>query len=263
MRETFVEKLFVYPIKGLGGVEVESLEFGSFGVLNDRRYMLVNQNYRMITQRSHPILSQYKLEKNSNGWSIISPTKNSIDIDDNDGTERLINTEVWKKPIQTREKSEAVSRWFSEQLDELVHLVEFDDLEIRYKDLGDHEAPLAFADSYPLLICNTNSLLALNKRLGEELSIGRFRPNVVITMPVNEEFITDKLSLEKGGELLLSEPCVRCNVPAIHPETSVFNKDLHKRMQAELRRDGSVVFGANSYSLGLKELRLNDRLLFD
>jgi len=262
MATTIIEKLIIYPVKSLMGVEVESLEINKFGPINDRRYMLVNSTHRMITQRTHAILSQFKLEKSDPGWKVISPDQSVIEIRDNQNIENVIETKVWKSDLRAREKSTEISAWFSEQLGEGVKLVELDDPSSRLREYQDVNANFGFADGYPLLICNQTSLAELSNRIDFDLSMNRFRPNVVISIPEQSEYQVQKLQSEQGGSILFVKPCVRCNVPAIEQNTSVFQKDLHKVLRQELRREDHYIFGMNAISSGLNQICVGDEFSY-
>jgi len=253
-----VTELFIYPIKSLGGVSVPEIHFNALGPVDDRRYMLVNQKNRFITQRSHSQLSQFQLSKVPQGWQVTSPSNETIVIEDDASTDQIIKTQVWKTPLQTQVKSKEVSQWFSEQLDEIVQLVELDDLESRYCRVDDHQMPFAFADGFPLLVCNQQSLDQLQSKINVTLSMSRFRPNVVVSMPANTEYEVKELGGSLQRKLLFSEPCVRCNVPAIDPLTSVYQKHIHQQLKAELLRDNKVIFGMNALALNLPHLSVGD-----
>jgi len=259
-QNTAIKALFVYPVKSLGGASVSMLHFNSSGVVNDRRYMLVDGKNRMLTLRSHCQLSQFHLTQVERGWQVSNQQGDSILVDDEASTDQLIETEIWSTPIRTREKSRLVSQWFSEQLDELVRLVEFDDLETRYCAVDQHQVPFAFADGFPLLVCNTSSLSQLSRALDHPLAMARFRPNVVIELPVDAEYQVIALNSDDGGQLLFTEPCVRCNVPAIDPLTGVFQKDLHPQLKAQLKRAGKVVFGMNAAAIRCRQLSIGQEL---
>ena len=262
MASCIIEELYLYPIKSMAGVKVDTVEFGPFGPIDDRKYMPVDANHRFITQRTHSVLSQFRLQNSVNGWQVTSPSGESILIFSESDSDDIIETSVWKSNIKAREVSREVSLWFSKQLDELVFLVEFDDLEIRFRTVLDHKAPLRFADGYPLLICNSKSLEALNQRVNVPLAMARFRPNVVVGLPAETEYEVQKL-VKGDGVMLLAEPCVRCNVPAIDPMTSVLQRDLHNQLKIELARDNKTVFGMNSIVIGLSYLKVGDEFTIE
>ena len=84
---TAIKALFVYPVKSLGGVSVATLRFNSAGVVNDRRYMLVDGKNRMLTLRSHSQLSQFHLAQLEGGWQVSNHKGSGILIADNASTE--------------------------------------------------------------------------------------------------------------------------------------------------------------------------------
>jgi uncharacterized protein YcbX len=218
----------------------------------------VNAQRKMITQRSHSVLSKYSLEQFAGGWRVAAPDLSTIDILDDESTDVLMETYVWKDVVKVQEKSKIVSQWFSEKLDEFVMLVEFQDVENRIKSTNGFSGPLAFADGYPLLVCNKNSLTDLNQQLGRDLEMDRFRPNIVVSLPGQSEFLTKGLVNGSGNTLDFVSPCVRCNVPAIDQLTSAFDRDLHEALKQKLTRDDKTVFGMNAISKGISTIKVGD-----
>lgn len=259
MDTTVIQNLFIYPVKSMGPVTVDRLEFGEFGPRCDRQYMLVNEQGHFVTQRSHPVLSQFHLSRARSGWRVDFGDR-SVLIADEDSTDKTVATRVWKHSVTAREKSREVSRWFSDCLDEWVVLVEMDDLEQRTIEINGHRSPLAFADEYPLLICNHQSLLSLQSELGEAISMCRFRPNIVIDLPAQSEYSLERLALSDHQYLQIAEPCVRCNIPAIDPATGVFSRQMQQRQSQFLKRGDRVIFGVNAGPVGLSGLSIGDQL---
>lgn len=54
-----VTDLYIYPIKSLAGIRIESAKAEEMGFENDRRWMLIDEQNQFITQRKHPNLSQF------------------------------------------------------------------------------------------------------------------------------------------------------------------------------------------------------------
>lgn len=256
-----IKQLFIYPVKSLGGVEVDSIRFCTLGPVDDRRYMLINHQKRFITQRSHAILSQFKLKKVSDGWQVRAPDGTTVVIENDATTDNTYETQVWKTPLNTREKSRDVSNWFGEHLNEWVRLVEFDDLETRYCCSDHHQVPFAFADAYPLLVCNEQSLAVLSNAVQYPMHMLRFRPNIVISVEAGAEYEIQALAKESEPEKQIQfiEPCERCNVPSIDPLTGVFQKDLHDKIKQRLKQGGPPIFGMNALTLNLNKIRVGDR----
>ena len=95
---------------------------------------------------------------------------------------------------------------------------------------------VAFSDGFPLLITNQASLADLSKRAGEELSMRRFRPNIVVkstpgsTLSAWEEDEWLKLNITSSIkssviELECVKPCTRCKFTTLCPETATFGEE--------------------------------------
>ncbi len=253
-----IKQLFIYPIKSIPGISVDSIELTMAGPKHDRQYMLVDENKRFVTQRTHPLLSQFSIQQTAEGWSVASKDGSTISFDDAESSDSVFQTKVWKHSIQVREKSNKVSQWFSEHLDQLIKLVEFEELETRHKEVQGHLSPLQFADGYPLLLCNQQSLEMLSMAVDQPLSMSRFRPNIVVSIKAEAEYDFSVLSRHDGAEILVGKPCERCNIPAIDPVTGVFNRGLHLLFRAELERQGKAVFGVNAAINKAKRLSVGD-----
>ena len=57
-----VTDLFIYPIKSLGGIRIESSTIDERGLMHDRRWVLIDENNRFITQRETPTLVFFSTE---------------------------------------------------------------------------------------------------------------------------------------------------------------------------------------------------------
>ncbi|HNP97158.1 MAG TPA: MOSC N-terminal beta barrel domain-containing protein, partial [Cyclobacteriaceae bacterium] len=57
-----LEEIWIYPVKSLGGIRLPSAKVMEKGLQYDRRYMLVDESNKFITQRAFPLMSQFKLE---------------------------------------------------------------------------------------------------------------------------------------------------------------------------------------------------------
>lgn len=260
-KSTSVIGLFVYPVKSLAGVPVHTMYFDSNGVVDDRRYMLINPQGKFISQRSHPVLATMQVDAHPEGWWVSVSGESGVLIADDEPI-RPMQATVWKDTVQAWEVSTETSRWFSEQLDEYVHLVAIDEIACRVKQHQGQSGRLAFADGYPLLVANRSSLTELNQSMNEALSMRRFRPNVIVDIEPFAEYELNMLAVEEGHGLLLREPCVRCNVPSIEPKVGVFQPEIHHKLKHHLLRNGHVVFGMNAFVHGIKSLQLEQNLYY-
>ena len=54
-----VKEIYIYPIKSLAGISLESAKAEEMGFENDRRWMIINTENVHVTQREYPIMSQF------------------------------------------------------------------------------------------------------------------------------------------------------------------------------------------------------------
>ena len=103
-----------------------------------------------------------------------------------------------------------------------------------------------FSDGFPFLIISENSLADLNSHMPYEISMSRFRPNLVISGGTRyaEDFWRE-ISI---GEInfRLPKPCSRCPVPNIDPETGISSKETIKTLNKIRRQGNKVYFGQNA-----------------
>ena len=75
----WIERLTVYPIKGLRGIDVKQARLSPFGLENDRRLMLTDVGGRFLSQRTHPELTHFEVAFGVEGTLTVShPEKGSI-----------------------------------------------------------------------------------------------------------------------------------------------------------------------------------------
>ena len=55
-KNIYVAELYVYPIKGCGGIRVEKVSMCTTGFKHDRRWMIVDESGKFVTQREKPEL---------------------------------------------------------------------------------------------------------------------------------------------------------------------------------------------------------------
>ena len=257
-----VRELWVYPVKSLAGLQVDSLSFDHNGPMGDRRWMLVDERGRFVTQRSQMLMALYRLAQVDGRIQVTSPKGHTLllPVPQSSQTYPEITVTVWKDELTGYEVDTTASEWFSEQLGMTVRLVWLGDAsERRVPDAqASDDERVGFADGYPLLVCNQASLDELVNTTGLSLEQRRFRPNVVVDgLPASEELALGEWHLDEGM-LALLKVCERCNIPSINPKTGVFEKATASLLKSACRFDGRTVFGVNAVSRGVTKLRTGD-----
>ena len=57
-----VSELYIYPVKSLAGIKVNSFELDDYGAANDRRWLVVDESDSFITQRQDPRLATVQVQ---------------------------------------------------------------------------------------------------------------------------------------------------------------------------------------------------------
>lgn len=227
--------LFIYPVKGLRGTGLNQTMLTPRGLANDRRWMVVMPNGRMVTQRQKPMLATLTPEISANGLTIKAPKHEPIQVMTENTDLAPTEVTVWRDQFIALDEGEEISRWLTEVLesDYPLRLVRMDDSVIRPQskpELLGTTCSTQFADSAPFLVTNENSLADLNGHLLEKgfeaISMERFRPNIVISgLSKYEEYSKGSLQEVNGQYRIgLRFPSERCVVINTDQKTGVVAK---------------------------------------
>jgi uncharacterized protein len=218
-----LSQIFIYPIKSLGGIAVTQATVDLRGLQYDRRWLLVDENGRFLTQRTFPEMALLQVSLHPNGLVVKHKHKNlrTLFIPFVPATHYYLPVQIWDDLVEAVEVSPEATHWFTAALGRFCRLVYMPETGQRQTDL-DYANPgewVSFADSFPILIIGQSSLDDLNKRLENPVPINRFRPNLVFTggLPFGEDY-WQKFRI---GELDFKgiKPCARCVVTTIDQET--------------------------------------------
>jgi len=241
-----VKKIIVYPIKSLGGVEVESALAIVKGFKNDRRWMLVDSEGKFQTQREMPKLTLFKTRFEKRGI-VVSHNAQEILVPFGLNSKIIRDVNVFEHNLKTQEVSSEINKWFSDQLDKKVQLVTMTDISDRVKSFEKppYKTFVSLADGYPYLILGTASVDELNSKLDQPIKYDRFRTNIYLeTTEAHSE--DDFESIQIGGaQFKVVKACARCNVTTINQQTSETGKEPLKTLATYRKIDHKILFGAN------------------
>ncbi|HET6360839.1 MAG TPA: MOSC N-terminal beta barrel domain-containing protein [Gemmatimonadota bacterium] len=254
-----VADLFVYPIKSCGGIAVETAEVDAFGFRNDRRWMVVDESGRFLTQRTVPLLatiragiSDGQLFLRAAGWDSLA-----VDAFPETAAERVI---VWRDTVDALPIGGEAAAWLTSVLGRPARLVWMPDSTVRpaKHDPAGSSPRISFADAYSFLLVSRASLEALNTRLVDPLPMNRFRPNIVVEGA--GPFAEDDWKVIRIGEIELDAagPCARCATTTTDQETGARGLEPLQTL-ATFRREGNeVFFGQNANHRGTGTIRRGD-----
>ncbi|WP_096084512.1 MOSC domain-containing protein [Agaribacterium haliotis] len=233
-----IESLFVYPLKSAAGKQVQQATLKQTGFEQDRKWMLVNQHGRALTQRQHPKLALIQAEL-QNGQLILSfPAGDQVTLNKQQ-LEDEIEVSLWSDTVLARRIGGASHRQLINLLKPFVEtdtagveLVYFDQDKIRTPAKPERFGLSArhFADAAPYLVCNQASLEQLNSKLkhgGEnDVDMRHFRPNIVVSgLPAFAEHQYKKMTLKNGAVLELVDHCERCVMITVDPDSGIKHKN--------------------------------------
>lgn len=256
-----VSELYIYPIKSLGGIKVNRAEVTDRGFKYDRRWMLIDESNRFISQREVAAMALLKVEITDNSLNVTS-NETSLKIPLLPDNKIFINVSIWDDECSAQLVSEEADQWFSNVLGIKCSLVYMPDESLR--DTDPRYAPdgsvTSFADAYPFLLISQASLDDLNRRLDVALPIDRFRPNIVISgaQPHQEDLMSE---ISIGGiDFFGVKLCARCNIPTIDQQTAKAGKEPSKTMAKYRLKNKKIYFGQNLVHSGKGFISVDDEV---
>ncbi len=254
--------IYIYPVKSLAGIRLDRWQVEPTGLRYDRKWMLVDADGLFLSQRKLPRMALIKTALAGNELVLSAPGMEPLNVSLLPAGGPWIDTTVWHDRCRARGVSEDADRWFSRFLGQHCRLVFLPEESIRPVD-PNYGAPTdqtAFSDGFPFLLVSENSLTALNRQMGLELQIERFRPNLVIQGCAG--YAEDTWREIRIGEIdfRLPKPCSRCAVPTIDPETAEIGKEPLMTLNRARKWQNKVYFGQNALHDQCGELAVGDRV---
>ncbi len=248
MTYSTLSKIIIYPVKSLTGISVGTWPVIRTGLLYDRKWMLIDTERQFLSQRKLPKMALIKTALTDTHLILSASGMESllIPLFQTDG--EMVNCKVWHDQCDARSVSLEADQWLSHFLKIECRLVYQPDEMIRQVD-PNYAYPtdnVAFSDGFPFLIISESSLASLNQEMQLNLSMSRFRPNLVISgCPGYAEDSWREISIG-AIDFRLPKPCSRCSVPAIEPETAEIGKEPLTTLSRIRKWDNKIYFGQNA-----------------
>ncbi len=247
-----ITELYIYPVKSLRGIAITSGMVTPRGFRHDRRWMIVDEEGRFITQRQESSLALVEVAIEEESLRLTAPGMSPLHLplEPEEGRPREVT--VWSDRVEAWSVSEEADGWISEYLGRRAAIVYMPESTQRTVDpeyatsSGDI---VSFADGMPFLLISEGSLADLNRRLidqgASKMTMNRFRPNIVVSgCPAYQE---DRWRLFRINGLRLSgvKPCSRCVVTTIDPSTGKKGQEPLRTLSDYRRQGNKVFFGEN------------------
>ncbi|MDE3182220.1 MAG: MOSC domain-containing protein [Bacteroidota bacterium] len=258
-----VSQLFIYPIKSLHGIAIQSANVTDRGLQHDRRFLLIDKNNRFLTQREFPkmALLQTAIEEDHCMVFQKGSVENKLVLPLVPGkVGEKISVRIWDDDCDALLMSKEVNEWFSSQLGIRCSLVYMPDSTERRVDpkYAINNDITSFSDAYPILIIGQASLDDLNSRLAEPIPVNRFRPNIVFTggTPYEEDGM-EHFSIN-DLDFYGVKPSARCVVTTTNQETGIAGKEPLKTLATYRSKNNKVYFGQNVLMKGKGKINVGD-----
>jgi len=255
MSELTVSELAIYPVKSMRQVLLDKAEIEMGGLKHDRRWMVVDADGRMITQRQQSRLCLIQPAVTDDGIRLQTEGLADLRVSIPESGD-IRSVSIWEDTCNAHDAGDNAASWLSGFLSLECRLVYFPSDEVRtvdqdYASAGDQTA---FSDGFPVMLISQASLDDLNSRLESPIPMARFRPNIVISG--SEPFAEDNWRQLKIGNLSLRlvKPCSRCVIPSIDIETAERGPEPTKTLVSYRRQDKKVLFGQNGVIDGEGEI---------
>ena len=247
MTRPVLSGVYVYPIKSCGGISRRSADLEATGLRYDRRWLLVDEAGKFMSQRRHPRMALISPRITPDRLVVSAPGMPDLEVPLGGEHQGRIDVEVWGDAQRGAPVGGHADRWFARFLDFPCRLVRKPDDDVRpldsaYARDGDQ---VSFADGFPLLLISEASLQELNGRLESPVSMNRFRPNLVVRGC--GPYAEDGWGEMRVGDAVfrVAEPCPRCAITTVNQDSGERGKEPLRTLATYRKAGGEVWFGRN------------------
>lgn len=269
--------LNVHPLKSGAIRPVGSADVLARGLVDDRSWMLVGPDDRVVSARDVPALFRVVADTPATDASVSSALRlraaghPDLDVELPEGPE--VPVHLFSLDLPATPAGPEADAWLRDVLGVDVRLVWCHDparrrLQPGFSSPGDHTA---FADSFPVTVASLASLRRLDDWMlerameaGEEppepLPVERFRANLVIDG--DEPFAEDHWGEVRVGEVRfrVAKPVGRCVMATLDPATLRTAKEPTRTLARHRLVDNKTLFATHLVPLDEGRIRVGDEV---
>ncbi|MFF5141817.1 MOSC domain-containing protein [Streptomyces sp. NPDC013157] len=263
-----LQSIHVHPVKALRGFSPREAVVEPWGLAGDRRWVLIDDGGKVVTQRVQPRLALAAAELLPGGGVRLSAPGRApltVPVPEPGVT---VPVDIFGTKVEAVLAAEPAHAWCGAYLEADVRLAHMDDPASRRPVDPDHALPgetVSFADGYPLLVTTQASLDALNSLVAQgdhpgegPLPMDRFRPNVVVrSTPAWAEDDWSRIAIGEV-EFRVAKRCGRCIVTTTDQATAERGREPLRTLARHRRFGNQLVFGQNLVPRSPGTIRVGD-----
>jgi uncharacterized protein len=248
-----VASLHIYPVKGAHRVDQLAAVVQPWGLAGDRRWMPVDEQGVVVSQREEPRLTQVRPSIVDGGLILRSPDMPDLKVLSQ--PRDPVEVDVWGSLLAATPSGAEADAWLSAVLRRPIRLVWMNDPTLRpvTPDYSRDEDRVSFADAFPILLANSASLDELNGWIAESgslegpLPMTRFRPNIVLSGAppwAEDSWLGGRVRI---GATIFRAPKLsdRCVMTTQDQETGAKGKEPLRTLARYRKIDRLLMFGMN------------------
>jgi uncharacterized protein YcbX len=264
-----LSSIHTYPVKGCHRIDHQSAAVQPWGLAGDRRWLIADDEGRMLTQREEPGMTRVLPSIVDGSLLLRAEGRPDLTVPAL-AADELTEVVVGRTTVGLSPAGEDADAWLSAALDRKVRLYHLDDPTRRpvNPDYAVSTDRVSLADGYPLLLTNSASLASVNDWVAEEspqewpLPMTRFRPSVVVEGApawAEDGWLGGRLRIG-GVTFRAPKPCDRCVVTTTDQESGARGREPLRTLGKHRNIDRKLLFGLNLIPDGTGEVRVGDEV---
>ncbi|NYT58511.1 MOSC domain-containing protein [Alcaligenaceae bacterium] len=265
--------LHTYPVKSCAGIDHTRVAISQGGLFLDRQWVIVDDKGVFLTQRQHARMALIQPSLHNSDLTLSAPGMPDLEVPWLRDTGAALPVRIWAADTLGLDEGDDAANWLSgflglgcrllrvhpqaERLASLRHVNAWRSKHSEQEPDFPEQHRFGFADGFPILIANQESLDELNRRLQAKgqapVPMNRFRPNIVLQgLDAYEE---DYLASIKVGRMTLAQVkrCARCPIPNIDQATALSASEPGLTLAEHRQFPEGVLFGVNAVVAGTRE----------